>query len=71
MKLHLSGNASGYYDNLDTIESLVEFVRVVAVDLGPRRSARAEQIEGEITYLSRCVNVTDIGGNPRSTTNIV
>lgn len=36
MELHLSGDTSGYYNNFDTFKSLIEFIRVVAVDLTPR-----------------------------------
>ena len=44
---YLSGNASGDYDNFDTVKSLVEFVCGVTVDLEPRHSLELGGMEGE------------------------
>jgi len=38
----LSRNASGDYDNLDTVKSFVEFVCRVTVDLVPRHSVKVQ-----------------------------
>ena len=71
MQPYLAGNTSGDYNNLDAVKSLVEFVCRITVDLAPRHSVRAGCDGNGNVYLSRCVNVADIGGDSGGATDVV
>ena len=68
---YLPGDTSGYHDNLHAGKSLIEFVRMVAIDLAPRHSAGVGRSEREMPYLSWCVDVADVGGDSRGAADVV
>jgi hypothetical protein len=68
MKPYLAGNASGDYDNLDPIKSLLEFVCRVTIDLVLRHSVGAGRTRrGTLTS----PGVADVGGDSGGATDVI